>query len=132
VTDALLAQVENQPLAAGAAGAEALRRRCIVGEEVVAMVVDVGFIHDRKATEIAQIMHAAGVETAVRADLAVVRHMFGGMQQQGAQTLQLQRFETLAWPPLGLLQPPVQRDAIVMLEPLMQRKQQRRDQRGVA
>src|SRR5471030_912046 len=132
MADAFLADVEDQRLAAGAAGVEAGQAARVGGAHSVAVLADQRLVEQRQA---AQVVERAQVAPDIETDLlelsAVVWHLGLSPRQQAAQALQLQRAKLRGCPVLARLQAAPHADRGVLLEPLLQREQQAGYQRGV-
>jgi hypothetical protein len=125
VADALLADIEDQRLAAGAAGVKARQLAGVAGAQIGAMAAYQRLVQQRQPRQRVQRPDVvAGVETDFRKQRAVVRHLRLRPQQQAAQAFQPQLLQPFRWPVLCIIHAAAHADRRMALELLLQRKQQ--------
>ncbi|OPZ03852.1 MAG: hypothetical protein BWZ09_02197 [Alphaproteobacteria bacterium ADurb.BinA305] len=126
-----VADEEDERLAARAAGVEASQSDRVVGLQGFGIGADLRLAQEGQALQLGQAGDRRGVEADAREAFAVIGHVVARMHQQRTQALELQGLDALARPPLAILQAAPQGDAVVLLEALVEREKQARDQAGV-
>ena len=124
VTDALLADEEDQRLSAGPTGVELREPHGIVRLQALGVRPDGGLVEEWQAGKILRTAHRRRIEPEAGEEIAVVRDMRAGVDEQLAQALDAQRLEALGGPPLRILHRLTHGDGGVLLGPALERKQQ--------
>ena len=131
MADALLADEEHQRFTRGASSVETRQPACVRVFQRLGVGADDGLGKERQTLQVGQALQAGRVESALRKQAPVVRHMLADVLQKTAQALELNFGNTRCRQPLHVFHVAQQFWRVMALEALMQREQQRRNNRRV-